>query len=87
MLSPLGEEITNEIDCPLLSLSNVVFATRSSFVMKAVSVVHECTDTCQFKNKEVPRNIEREPVSTSRTEFEHDFIGNSMYCLNIYCMT
>ncbi len=84
--SPLGEDITNDIDCPLLSLSNVVFATRSSSVMKAVSVVHDCSDTCQFKNKEVPRNIERKPVSTSRTEFEHDFIGNSMYCLNIYCM-
>ena len=85
--APSGEPITNEIDCPLLTLSRSVFTTRASSVFKRVSIVHECSGTCQFVSKAVPRNIERERVSVARIEYEHDFSSNLVYCLNVYCMS
>ena len=87
MVSPLGTAVTNEYDCPLLMLSNTVFTVKATEVLKDVSVVHECTESCQFVERAVPRNVEREDVSVSRLEFEHDFDSNIMYCLNIFCMT
>ena len=87
MQLPSGEEITNYADCPLLLLSNVIFVTRSSLVLKAVSVVHECSQTCHFMSADFPRNIEREQVTiSSRIEYKHDYSGNLMYSLNIYVL-
>ena len=86
MVSPHGNPITNECDCPLLLLSHEIFTTRALEVLKAVSVVHECGETCRFVDKETPRNVERENISLSRLEYEHDFSSNLMYCLNIFCI-
>ena len=84
LLSPLGDPITNEYDCPLLSLTHTIFTARTSEVLQAVSVIHECTGTCQFITKECPRKVEREEVSLSRIEYVHDFCRNFMYCSNLY---
>lgn len=54
--TPCGSEISNEIGCPLLELSNVICTTRSASIVKAVSMVHECTETCHFSRKNVPGN-------------------------------
>ena len=86
LLSPLGDPITNAYDCPLLSLTRTIFTARTLDVLKAVSVVHECARTCEFKIKEYPRSVEREEVSLSRLEYVHDFCSNLLYCLNVYCM-
>ena len=83
MVSLDGNPITNEYNCPLLILSHVIFITKSSEIVKSVSVVHECGDTCKFVNKETPRNVEREDISLSRLEYEHDFCTNF---LNIFCI-
>lgn len=85
MMSPHGNQIMNEYDCPLLYLSHTIFTTKTSEILKAVSVIYECTETCQFVNKETPRSVDRD-VSLSRLEYEHDFTGNFMYCLKITCM-
>ena len=87
MVSPLGMPITNEYDCPLLMLSNVVFTVKTTEILRDIFVVHECTESCQFVEKAVSQNVEREDVSVCRLEFQHDFDSNIMYCLNIYCMT
>lgn len=84
--SPLGDKIMNEVDCPLLELSHTIFTTLSSSVLKAVSVMHECSTTCHFVSKQIPQNIERESVSVSKLEFEHDFSSNLIYCLNLYVL-
>ena len=86
MQSPSGELLTNEIDRPLMMLSNLILAVRSSSILKAVSMVHECSNTCQFVTVPFPSNIERERVSMSRLQYKHDYSENNMYCLNIYCM-
>lgn len=86
VLTPLEEPILDEIDCPLLSLTNTIFTTSSKLIRRSVSIVHQCTDTCHFVEKEWPRVMERETVHSSRMEYEHDFANNLMYSLNIYCM-
>ena len=87
LTTPLGDVLTNELDCPLYCLSRTIFTTAASTVIKAVSMAHECTETCHFDTTEVPRNVERESFSASRLEYIHDFTGNLMYCLNVYCIT
>ena len=76
LVSSDGNPINNEYDCPLLILSNVIFTVKSSEIVRSVSVVHECSETCKFVNKETPRNVEREDISLSRLEYEHDFCTN-----------
>ena len=86
MVSPLGIPITNEFDCPLLCLSRIIFTTTSSDIVKAVSIVHECTETCQFIDTDCSQQVEREDITMTRLEYKHDFTGNFMFCLNVYCM-
>ena len=83
MVSPLGHgtAVTNEYDCLLLMLSNVVFTVRTREVLKDIS------QSCKFIERAVPRKVEREDIPVCRLEFEHDLESNVMYCLNIYCMT
>ena len=52
-LESAGIQITNDIDCPLLLLSKTVFTTRSTSILRAVSIVHECSGTCVFVNKAI----------------------------------
>ena len=74
MLSPSGEQITNEYDCPLLLLSHSIFMAKTSVLLKAVSIVHECTESYKFGNNEIPHSVGRKQIcSTSRLELEHNF--------------
>ena len=86
IVSPLGQQLTDECDCPLFELTHILFLRTSSSVVKPVSMVHQCSSSCKFTIKEIPRNVERETVNGSRIEYEHDFVGSLLYCLNIYCM-
>lgn len=81
----LGEQMMNEFDCPLLSMTNVLYCIPSNTVSQAVSVVHECTNSCTFVKTSVIRNVEHEAVESSDIIFKHDFC-NKMYCLNVYCI-
>lgn len=60
LTTPLGDVLASELDCPLYYLSRTIFTTQASTVVKAVSMAHECTETCYFDTSEVPRNVERE---------------------------
>jgi len=80
------QAILNEFDCPLLTLSDQVIAVPPSHVMSAVSVCHECTDSCVFK-KSGSRRVERETVeATNRLSYKHDWL-NRWFSLNIFCMS
>ena len=59
-ISPLGQQITDEIKCPLLEITHMIFLRRSSSILKAVSVVHKCSCSSKFINKHIPRLVERE---------------------------
>ena len=84
----LGQQIMNEYDCPLLSMTNLLYCIPSTSVSHAVSVAHECTDSCLFVNSsvEVPfRRVEHESVESSFPLFKHDF-SSKMYRRNVYCI-
>ncbi len=70
--------ITNELDCPLLTMADNIFILESFAIGNAVSIIHECSNSCKFVSKQWPRNIEREQCLTSQIEFQHDY-SNSMY--------
>ncbi|KAL5494053.1 hypothetical protein EMCRGX_G015323 [Ephydatia muelleri] len=55
-----GQAIKNSYDCPLLELSRTIFCTPSSNVRRAVSLVHECSDSCAFLETTAVDNVERE---------------------------
>lgn len=43
-----GQAFKNPYDCPLLELSRTIFCTPGNNVRRAVSLVHECSDSCVF---------------------------------------
>ena len=49
-MDALGQVIMNEYDCPLLSMTNLLYCIPSNSVSHSISVVHECTDYCTFVN-------------------------------------
>ena len=51
VLALQGESI-NQLDCPLLMLTGTVFTAKSSMIVGAVSIVHECGNSCILVNKE-----------------------------------
>lgn len=81
----LGEQILNEYDCPLLSMTNLLYCIPSNSVIQAVSVVHECTSSCTFVQASTSRRVEHEVVDSTDILFKHD-LSNKMYCYNVYCI-
>jgi hypothetical protein len=61
---PPGSPIMNEYDCPLLSLTRTIMAVKPLEILRAVSIVHQCTESCRFIEKESARNVEREDIAT-----------------------
>ena len=64
VLEPLG--VTNEYECPLLSLTAVVKILSPHQIETAVSIIHECTETCTFVHTHTRHRIEREDVDIQR---------------------
>lgn len=80
------EPLTNEFDCPLLTLTSKLYCLSPSRVYSAVSVVHMCNDSCMLKQLTTHRQFEREEVNLdSKLVFVHDLLNN-LFCLNIYCI-
>ena len=77
--------VLNEYECPLLTLSTTVVFVHSTAISTAISVMHQCSDTCSFVRTSCFENRERESVSTNKLVFQHDW-SNNLYCLNVYCM-
>lgn len=84
LLSPNGDAILNEFDCPLLQLTTEIYAISSKQIAKSVSVVHSCTDTCVLLEKNTPSFVERESVQTNKITFTHD-LSNNIFCYNVFC--
>ncbi len=78
-------DVTNEYDCPILTVSDLVHCIPSTSVCHSVSVIHQCTCTCNFITNVVPRRIEHENIHSSQLFYQHD-LSNKLYCYNVYCM-
>ncbi len=68
-------DVTNEFqyDCPILTVSDLLLS---------VSVIHQCTCTCNFITNVVPRRIEHENIHSSQLFYQHDFIMFTV-CANL----
>ena len=77
-----AEMVCNDLDCPLMLLTKRLACVSPSQILCPVSVVHECTETCEFREVLSSRTVEREQIQAIKTEFFHDW-NNDMFCLNI----
>ena len=78
--------ITNEYDCPILTISDSLILIPSIKVLRSVSILHLCNSDCIFlSDSSCTRSIERQLVNVSSLSFKHNF-SNDLYFLNIYCM-
>ena len=73
-----GEFITNDLECPLLTLSKSICAVHPICVLSSISVVHQCTGSCIFVERLSSANVERESISRKVLVYEHDW---SMICI------
>ena len=80
-----GILVTNEFDCPLLSLTTLFRCIPSHSIMQTVSIIHECTPSCVFKHTNTSTQVERETVVSQKLLFVHDY-SNNMFSFNVYCM-
>ena len=43
-----SESVLDEYECPLLGITKRIFSADCSQIKQAVSIVHECSDSCTF---------------------------------------
>jgi len=76
-----GQQILNELDCPLLEASSHLVTVNSTQIISPVSIIHECT-SCTLQAGKKKRKVERQEVEVN---MHHDF-KNKLFSLNLYCM-
>ena len=76
-------EGNNDLDCPRLCMTNLFYCIDSHLISHAVSVIHECTSTCNFVSTTVTSTVEHEQVASTALTYMHDY-SNKNYCLNVY---
>ena len=85
MQLPNGQPLLNDYECPLFTLSRTLFTVDSTRIQKAVSMVHECGNHCQFEKSVILNTVEWEQVADTKLVFLHDWT-QLLYCLNVYCV-
>ena len=83
-----NEPLQNDLECPLLTLTNAIIAVSLISVLTEVSIMHECNTTCIFDSTGPSSviDMERESIETNRLSYIHN-LTNDWYCLlNIFCM-
>ena len=85
VMTCMGEEMTNEFDCPLLEKMDTYFAIPTNKIFRSVSIFHECTDKCTYIHGTRALTLEREEVEHQTLTFHHDNTNN-YYSLNIFCI-
>ena len=73
VLSLKGDPVKNETDSPLMILTDTVFTAKSSAVLKAVSILHECGSSCKFSIQSCSTIVEQEERLSSKPHFQHDW--------------
>ena len=80
-----GQQCFNNVECPLFTLTQTLFTVDSTRIAMAISMPHECQDSCKFKDTQVHNMVEREEVANTNLVFEHDWT-QLLYCYNIFCI-
>ena len=80
-----GNPMFNEMDCPLLELTDEYKIIPSSAAIAPVSVVHECDSECEYVAG-TTQIVEREHIVNKRPlSYVHNY-RNFYFSLNVYCM-
>ena len=79
-----GKEKINKQQCPLMNFSNHLVSVPSDHVLSSISVVHECSRTCQLLRKTKTYQIERENIELDTLVLKHD--TKTLFALNVYCL-
>ena len=79
----LGYQIQNELECPLAGYTGRFELIPSTSIRGAVSIIHECVDTCVVGD--VVTLVEREATSLLGKTIKHDY-KNNYYSINLYSM-
>ena len=75
----------NEMDCPMLELTEEYKVIPSSAAIAPVSVVHECDSDCKHVLG-TTQTVEREHIlNKGLLSYVHNY-RNFYFCLNVYCM-
>ena len=80
-----GQPCLNEFDCPLLTLTTVLRVLSPTVIVRAVSVIHQCTSTCVVDFMRIATRTERQGITENTLRLKHDW-SNTMYCYNVYCI-
>ena len=79
------EQLTNEKECLLLFRTKALAVIPATSICTAVSIVHECGQSCSFQQGQKSWTAERESITRSGLQLIHDN-SNTLFCVNIYCM-
>ena len=67
-----GQPCLNQFDCPLLTLTKVIRVLFPAAIVRAISVVHQCTSTCVVDSMHIAARMERQRVSENTLRLKHD---------------
>ena len=68
-----GQLCLNQFDCPLLTLTKVIRVYSPAAIVRAISVVHQCTSTCVVDSMHIATRMERQRVSENTLRLKHDW--------------
>ena len=69
-MDSFGIPITNDYDCPLLSLTYLFRCIPAHCILQSIFLIHECSPTCVNTSS----TVDRLSVSSQKHVFVHDFI-------------
>ena len=82
MTSPLGENLTNEFDCPQWNWkTNLKLSSLQEFMTLSIEYMNECTETCVFRDSTELQTVERGESPRLVLIYDHDN-SNNIYSLN-----
>ena len=64
-----GQHCFNNVECPLFTVTQTMFTVDSTRIAMAISMPHECQDSCKFKDTQAHNMVEREEVANTNLVF------------------
>lgn len=74
MQLPNEQQLINNHECLLFTLSRTLFSVDSTRIQKAVSMDHECGNHCKFEHTQVVNTVEQEHEACVCTQLDTTFV-------------
>ncbi len=86
MLSAGGSQTFNEMECPLMQITDRYEVTYSTRILGSLSIIHECGRSCRMEENQT-RIVEREERVLTGTYYINHDQNSEVFSLNIYSMS